>query len=101
MQRSPSSTTRFLGIALSPPSVDGLLRTLAFLLALVFTLTLIDFQTGDLWASEGAIGLTVGAFCGCLLSECGVSLSRHGWRAFVLLMICSSVLLMAGSLVMA
>lgn len=100
MQRSPSQTT-LLGVSLSAPGVDGLLRTLAFLLALVLTLTLIDFQTGDLWASEASIGLTVGAFCGCLLSECGVSLSRHGWRAFALLMICSSVLLMAGSLVMA
>lgn len=101
MQRNPPPTTTLLGVPLSAPGVDGLLRTLAFLLALVLTLTLVDFQTGDLWASEAAVGLTVGAFCGCLLSECGVSLARHGWRAFALLLMCSALLLMAGSLVMA
>lgn len=101
MQRSPSpTTTTLLGISLSAPGVDGLLRTLAFLVALVLTLNLVDFQTGDVWASEASVGLTVGAFCGCLLSECGVSLARHGWRALALLLMCSCVLLMAGSLLM-
>jgi len=100
MQRSQSTTT-FLGVSLTAPGVGGLLRTLAFLLALVLTLDLIDRQTGTVWASEGSVALTVGAFCGCLLSECGVSLSRYGWRAFALLLMCSSLVLMAGSLVVA
>lgn len=98
MQRSQPATT-LLGIPLTAPGAAGLLRTLAFLLALVLTLDLIDWQTGTVWASEGSVALTVGAFCGCLLSECGVSLARHGWRAFALLMMCSSVVLMAGSMV--
>lgn len=98
MQRSQPTTT-ILGLPLTAPGIPGLLRTLAFLLALVLTLDLVDRQTGAVWASEGAVALTVGAFSGCLLAECGVSLSRHGWRAFALLLMSSAFVLMAGSFV--
>lgn len=98
MQRR-QPTTRVLGLSVNAPGLDGLLRMLGFLLALVFAIEIIDRLSGAVWASEGAVALIVGAFSGFLLNECGVSLSRHGWRAFALLMMCSSLVFMTASLV--
>lgn len=98
MQRS-QPTTKVLGLVLTAPGVDGLLRMLGFLLFLVATLEIVDTLSASVWESEGSIALIIGAFSGFLLNECGVSLSKHGWRAFALLMMCSSFVFAAGSLV--
>lgn len=99
MQQRSQPTTRVLGLSLTAPGVDGLLRMLGFLLAMVFSMEITDRLSGVVWASEGSVALIVGAFSGFLLNECGVSLSRHGWRAFALLMMCSAFVFMAGSFV--
>lgn len=98
MQR-PQPAPRVLGLALTPPGVASLLRMLGFLLALVIGVDIADRVSGAAWASEGSVALIVGAFSGFLLNECGVSLSRHGWRAFALMMLCSGFVFMAGSFV--
>jgi len=98
MPRSQPTAT-VLGLPLTAPGVGGLLRMLGFLLALVFTVEVADRLSGTAWASEGSVALIVGAFSGFLLNECGINLSRHGWRAFALLMMCSSFVFMAASLI--
>ena len=98
MQRS-QPTTKVLGLDVTPPGVDGLLRMLGFLLFLVATVEIVDSLSAAVWTSEGSVALIIGAFCGFLLNECGVSLSKHGWRAFALLMMCSSFVFAAASLV--
>lgn len=98
MQNS-QTTTRILGLVLTAPEIDGLLRMLGFLLFLVAAVEIVDSLSGAVWASEGSIALIIGAFSGFLLNECGVSLSKHGWRAFALLLMCSSFVFASASLV--
>jgi hypothetical protein len=98
MQRS-QPTKRFLGLALVMPGLGGLLRMLGFLLVIVAGVEIVDSLSGTAWASEASIALIVGSFSGFLLNECGVNLVKHGWRAFALFAICSSVVFAAASLV--
>lgn len=80
-----------LGVELAPPSLQGLLRMLAFLLALVALVEVVDRATQAAWSSEASVALIVGAFSGFLLTECGASFARDGWRAFALLLICGGL----------
>jgi hypothetical protein len=82
---------KVLGVELSPPSVFGLLRMLAFTLATIAMVEIADAITKSVWASEASLSFIVGAFSGFLLSECGASFSKHGWRAFALLVGCGTL----------
>lgn len=87
-----------LGVELAAPSLAGLLRMLMFLLALVFAIEILDSLTKSAWSSEAPLALIVGAFSGFLLTECGASFTRDGWRAFALLVICGSLVRAAAGL---
>ena len=95
----PAPNVKFLGVALTPPSVAGLLRTLGFLLLMVAIVEITDSLTRTAWSSEGSIALIVGSFSGFLLNECGVSFAKHGWRTLALLMAYSSFVFAAASFV--
>ena len=90
---------KVLGVALTAPSMAGLLRMLGFLLLVVTAVEITDLMTRTAWSSEGSVALIVGAFSGFLLTECGASYTEHGWRAFALLVACSSLVFAAASLV--
>lgn len=90
---------KVLGIQLSEPSVPGLLRMLAFTLAVIAMVEIADAITKTVWASEGSLSFIVGAFSGFLINECGANFSKHGWRAFVLLVGVASMLFAGMSLV--
>ena len=90
---------KVLGVALTAPSMAGLLRMLGFLLLVVTAVEITDLMTRTAWSSEGSVALIVGAFSGFLLTECGASYTEHGWRAFALLVGCSSLVFAAASLV--
>ena len=97
--QQPQPTIKVLGVALTAPSMAGLLRMLAFLLLVVTAVEISDLMTRTVWSSEGSVALVVGAFSGFLVTECGASFAQHGWRAFALLVVCSSLVFAAASLV--
>lgn len=92
-------TFKVLGVALTAPSLSGLLRMLGFLMLMVAVVEITDTVTRAAWSSEGSIALIVGAFSGFLLNECGASFAEHGWRAFALMIACSSVVFATASVV--
>ena len=89
---------KVLGIQLNAPTMAGLLRMLGFTLAVVAMVEIADALTRTVWTSEGSLSFIVGAFSGFLLNECGASFSKHGWRAFALLVACAVVIYAALSL---
>jgi hypothetical protein len=89
---------KLLGIELYAPSTAGLLRMLAFTLAVVALVEIADSLTRMVWTSEGSLSFVVGAFSGFLLNECGASFRKHGWRAFALLLACAAFIYAALSL---
>lgn len=90
---------KVLGIQLSEPSLAGLLRMLGFTLAVIAMVELADAVTKTAWSSEGSLSFIVGAFSGFLINECGANFSKHGWRAFALLVIVATLLFAAMSLI--
>lgn len=92
-------TFKLLGVALSAPSVSGLLRMLGFLMLMVVVVEITDALTRTAWSSEGSLALIVGAFSGFLLNECGANFAQHGWRAFALLIACSSLVFATASVI--
>jgi hypothetical protein len=86
------------GIALNPPSTAGLLRRLGFTLAVIAMVGIADSLTRTAWTGDGSLSFIVGAFSGFLLNECGASFSKHGWRAFALLVACAIFIYAAPSL---
>ena len=92
-------TFKVLGVALTAPSLSGLLRMLGFLMLMVTVVEVTDALTRTAWSSEGSIALIVGTFSGFLLNECGASFAEHGWRAFALMIACSSVVFATASVV--
>jgi hypothetical protein len=95
----PERTTKVLGVGLTPPSIPGLLRLLLFLVGMVMVVEVADVLTQTAWSSDGSLALIVGGFSGFLLSECGASFEKHGWRAFALLIICSGAVFATAGLV--
>jgi hypothetical protein len=89
---------KVLGIQLEAPSTTGLLRMLGFTLAVIAMVEIADSLTRSVWTSEASLSFIVGAFSGFLLNECGASFSRHGWRAFALLLACAVIIYAALSL---
>jgi hypothetical protein len=71
---------------------------LAFLLAVVALVEVVDRVTHAAWSSDASLALIIGAFSGFLLTECGASFARDGWRAFALMLICGGLMRAAGSL---
>jgi uncharacterized membrane protein YdcZ (DUF606 family) len=92
---------RVLGIDLNAPSLAGSLRMLGFTLAMVALVEIADSLTHAAWSSEASLSFIVGAFSGFLLTECGASYTKHGWRAFALMLVCSSLVFGAYDLVLA
>ena len=80
---------KVLGVQLNAPTTPGLLRMLGFTLAVIAMVEIADSLTRAVWTSEGSLSFIVGAFSGFLLNECGASFSKHGWRAFALLVACA------------
>ena len=78
--------------------MSGLLRMLGFTLAIIAMVEIADSLMKTVWTNEGALSFIVGGFSGFLLNECGASFSKHGWRAFVLLVACAVLLYAALSL---
>lgn len=76
---------KVLGIQLNAPTTAGLLRMLGFTLAVIALVEIADAFTKAVWTSEASLSFIVGGFSGFLLNECGASFSKHGWRAFALL----------------
>ena len=89
---------KVLGIQLNAPTTVGLLRMLAFTLAVIALVEIADALTKTVWTSEGSLSFIVGAFSGFLLNECGANFSKHGWRAFALLVACAVFIYAALSL---
>jgi hypothetical protein len=89
---------KVLGIQLNAPSTVGLLRMLGFTLAVIALVEIADSLTKTVWTSEASLSFIVGAFSGFLLNECGASFSKHGWRAFALLVACAVFVYAAFSL---
>ena len=87
-----------LGIQLSAPSLMGLIRMLGFTLAAIALVEMADSLNSGVWASEGSLSFIVGGFSGFLLNESGADFSKHGWRAFALLMACALFVFAAFSL---
>lgn len=80
---------KVLGIQLNAPTTVGLLRMLGFTLAVIAMVEIADSFTKSVWTSEASLSFIVGGFSGFLLNECGASFSKHGWRAFALLLACA------------
>ena len=89
---------KVLGIELNAPSTIGLLRMLGFTLAVIAMVEIADSLTKTVWANEGSLSFIIGAFSGFLLNECGASFTKHGWRAFALLVACAVFIYAALSL---
>ena len=87
-----------LGIQLNAPSLMGLIRMLGFTLAAIALVEIADSLNSGVWASEGSLSFIVGGFSGFLLNEYGADFSKHGWRAFALLMACAIFVFAAFSL---
>jgi hypothetical protein len=92
---------KVLGIQLNAPTTAGLLRMLGFTLAIIAIVEIADSLTKTVWTSEGSLSFIIGAFSGFLLNECGASFSKHGWRAFALLVACAILIYAALSLFIA
>jgi hypothetical protein len=101
-QRACAPTTRntmnVLGIQLNAPSLMGLIRMLGFTLCAIALVEIADSLNSGVWASEGSLSFIVGGFSGFLLNESGADFSKHGWRAFALLMACAIFVFLAFSL---
>jgi hypothetical protein len=101
-QRACALTTRntmnVLGIQLNAPSLMGLIRMLGFTLAAIALVEIADSLNSGVWASEGSLSFIVGGFSGFLLNEAGADFSKHGWRAFALLIACAIFVFAAFSL---
>ena len=96
---NPRETTmNVLGIQLNAPSLMGLIRMLGFTLAAIALVEMADSMNSGVWASEGSLSFIVGGFSGFLLNESGADFSKHGWRAFALLMACALLVFAAFSL---
>ena len=94
------NTMNVLGIQLSAPSLMGLIRMLGFTLAAIALVEIADSLNSGVWANEGSLSFIVGGFSGFLLNESGADFSKHGWRAFALLMACAIFVFAAFSLVL-
>lgn len=88
-----------LGIPLTAPSLMGLLRMLGFTLCAIAIVEIADSLNSGVWANEGSLSFIIGGFSGFLLNESGADFSKHGWRAFVLLIACASFVFATYSLV--
>ena len=101
-QRACAPTTRntmnVLGIQLNAPSLMGLIRMLGFTLCAIALVEIADSLNSGVWASEGSLSFIVGGFSGFLLNESGADFTKHGWRAFALLMACAIFVFLAFSL---
>jgi len=75
-----------LGIQLTAPSLTGLLRMLGFTLTAIALVEIAGFFSAGVWENEGSLSFIIGGFSGFLLTESGADFSKHGWRAFVLMM---------------
>ncbi|MGH6609786.1 MAG: hypothetical protein ACRECQ_05995 [Burkholderiaceae bacterium] len=87
-----------LGIQLTAPSLTGLLRMLGFTLCAIALVEIADELNSGVWASEGSLSFIIGGFSGFLLTESGADFSKHGWRAFALLIAIALFLFAAFSL---
>jgi len=94
-----ASTMNVLGIQLNSPSLMGLLRMLGFTLTAIAIVEVADALASNVWASEGSLSFIVGGFSGFLLNESGADFSKHGWRAFALLMAIAIFVFAAFSLI--
>lgn len=92
------NTMNVLGIQLNAPSLMGLIRMLGFTLCAVALVEIADSLNSGVWESEGSLSFIVGGFSGFLLNESGADFSKHGWRAFALLMACAIFVFLAFSL---
>ena len=75
-----------LGIQLAAPSLMGLLRMLGFTLTAIALVEIADWFNSGVWENEGSLSFIIGGFSGFLLTESGANFSKHGWRAFALMM---------------
>ena len=64
----------------------GLLRMLGFTLTAIALVEIAGSFNPGIWENEGSLSFIIGGFSGFLLNESGADFSRHGWRAFVLMM---------------
>jgi hypothetical protein len=62
---------------------------LGFTLAVIATVEIADSLARTEWTSEGSLCCVVGAFSGFLFNERGARFTKHGWRAFALLVACA------------
>ena len=75
-----------LGIQLTAPSLTGLLRMLGFTLTAIALVEIVGSLIAGVLENEGSLSFIIGGFSGFLLKEAGADFSKHGWRAFVLMM---------------
>ncbi len=75
-----------LGIPLTAPSLMGLIRMLGYTLSAIALVEIADSLNPGVWENEGSLSFIIGGFSGFLLNESGADFSKHGWRAFVLMM---------------
>lgn len=87
-----------LGIQLTAPSLMGLIRMLGFTLAAIALVEIADALMSNVWANEGSLSFIIGGFSGFLLTESGADFSKHGWRAFALMIALAIFLFAAFSL---
>ena len=87
-----------LGIQLTAPSLMGLLRMLGFTLTAIALVEIADSFNPSVWQSEGSLSFIIGGFSGFLLTESGADFSKHGWRAFALMIALAIFLFAAFSL---
>jgi hypothetical protein len=87
-----------LGIQLSAPSLLGLLRMLGFILSAIALVEIADSFNSGVWENEGSLSFILGGFSGFLLTESGADFSKHGWRAFALMIALAIFLFAAFSL---
>jgi hypothetical protein len=87
-----------LGIQLTAPSLMGLLRMLGFTLTAIALVEIADSFNSGVWANEGSLSFIIGGLSGFLLTEAGADFSKHGWRAFVLMIALAIFLFAAYSL---
>jgi len=75
-----------LGIRLTAPSLTGLLRMLGLTLTAIALVEIAGSRSPGVWENGGSVSVIIGGFSGFLLNESGADFSKHGWRAFVLMM---------------
>jgi len=76
-----------LGIRLTAPSLMGLLRMLGFTLTAVALVEIAGSFNSGVWENEGSLSFIIGGFSAFLLTESGADFSKHGWRAFALMIV--------------